>query len=180
MNIDAFGGGTALGGLRTQHEIRLMICYLIANINKEIKRSHIIDALTEGEIANYFEISSAISEMIKDGNIKENDEILTLSDSSFRSTKEIENELPITLREKAVELCTKLIVKETYSKENKVEIKPTKNGFTVECSIMSDEDDEALSFKLYAATSIQAQIIKEKFLDDPVKIYNSVIEAIFE
>lgn len=180
MEFDAFDAGIEPGGLRSQREINLLVCYLIANIEAPIKRENIVEALVSGAIANYFETSSAISDLLKYKNIFEDENgNLTLNKVSRQSIEEIETELPFTIREKATEICQKLIIREIYKKENKVDIVPHGSGFYVNCSVMASDKEDMLTFRLYAASATQAQIIKEKFFDNPAKIYDNLINSLF-
>lgn len=180
MEFDAFDAGIEPGGLRSQHEINLLVCYLIANVDRPIKRDNIVETMVSGAIANYFETNSAISDLLKYKNIfEDNDGYLTLNEVSKQSIQEIETELPFTIREKATQICQKLIIREIYKKENKVEIAPHKNGFYVNCSVMANEKDDMLTFRLFVTSAMQAQIIKEKFFDNPAKIYDNLINSLF-
>lgn len=181
MEFDAFDAGIEPGGLRSQREIRLVVCYLLANIEQPVKRTHIVEAMTQGSLANYFEISSAVADMLVYHNITEDsDGFLHLNEERRSAIDELETELPLTVRERAVALCTRLVLKERYRKENRVEIVPYKNGFYVNCSVMADEADDILSFRLYAGSITQAEMIKERFYNNPVLLYDRVIDALFE
>lgn len=180
MEFDAFDAGIELGGLRSQKEINLLVCYLIANINQPINRENIVETVVSGGIANYFEASSSISDLIKYKNIFEDENgNLTLNEISKNSISEIENELPFTIREKATEICQKLIIREIYKKENEVKIIPHGTGFYVDCSIMSEKNEDMLSFRLFVTSSLQAEIVREKFFDNPTKIYENIIDSLF-
>lgn len=181
MEFDAFDAGVDWGGLRSQREIRLMVCYLLANINQEVKKEHIVNALVEGAIANYFEVSSVIADLIQHNNVTEKDDgALSLTDISRSAIDELETELPITLREKAIGVCTKLIVREKYQEENKVEIIPKGSGYSVNCYIMANSKEDILSFCLYVGSITQAETVKEKFLNNPVQIYDNLIDSMFK
>lgn len=180
MELDAFGAGVDVGGLRTQREIRLIICYLLANINQPIKKEHILNTMVEGEIANYFEVSSAISDLVQHKNILVEDDILSLTGDSKEAIDELETELPLTIREKAIFLCTKFIAQEKYQKENKVEIVPKDNGYYVNCFIMANDKEDILSFRLYVGSITQAETVKEKFLKNPVAVYDNIINTLFQ
>lgn len=180
MEVDAFDAGVAYGGLRSQREIRLIVCYLLANIKKEVKKEHIVNALTEGAIANYFEVSSVITDLLNHHNIEEHNGALTLTDDSRDAIDELETELPLTIREKAIALCTKLVIQERYQQENKVEITPTGNGYYVNCHVMASDTEDMLSFRLYVGSITQAETVKEKFLQNPVRVYDHLIDSMFQ
>ena len=179
LRFDALMAGVPDGGLRSVSSISLIVCYIIANINGRVTAENITQTMDEGMFANHFEVADAISKLKKSGVIKEDENgALTMVNPSKANIELIEIDLPLTIRENSIKLCQKIIAKEKYKRENKVEISPAKNGYTVNLNV-SDKDTDYLSLNLFAATKEQAEIIKEKFIADPIKVYDTLIEAIF-
>ncbi|MBQ9531178.1 MAG: DUF4364 family protein [Eubacterium sp.] len=179
LRFDAFTAGIQEGGLRSVSSISLIVCYIIANINGRVTADNITQTMDEGMFANHFEVSDAISKLKKSGVISEDENgALTLINTSKANIELIEMDLPLTVRENSIKLCQKIIAKEKYRRENKVEIIPKNNGFAVNLNI-SDKDTDFLSLNLFATTKEQAEMIKEKFISDPIKVYETLIEAIF-
>ena len=180
LRFDAFMAGVPDGGLRSVSSISIIVCYIIANINGKVTAENIIQTMDEGMFANHFEVTDAISKLKKRGVIKENEDgTLTLVNTSKSNIDLIEMDLPLTIRENSIKLCQKIIAKETFQRENKVDIIKKDNGFTVNLNI-SDNDTNYLSLNLFATTAEQAEFIKEKFLSDPIRVYDALIEAIFD
>ena len=69
LQFDAFTAGIEDGGLRSSSSIAILACYIIARSEEKLTKKNVVDALVEGKIANYFEITSAISKMIKTDNL---------------------------------------------------------------------------------------------------------------
>lgn len=180
MEFDAFDAGVDNGGLKSQREIRLIVCYLLANINQPVKKEHIVNALVEGAIANYFEVSSVIADLIQYKNITQDQNgVLSLNANSKDAIDELETDLPFTIRERSIGLCAKLIAREKYQKENIVEITPKGNGYYVNCYVMANEEEDMLSFRLYVGSITQAETVKEKFLNNPILVYDNLIDSLF-
>ena len=170
LKFDAFMGGVKNGGLRSVSSINMLVCYMIANINGKVTADNIIATLDEGMIANHFEISEAIARLKAAGRIKEDENgVLTLVDGGKEEIDLIEKDLPLTVREKSINICQKIMARETYRRENKAEITPRK-----------DVDSDFLVLNMYAATKEQAEMLKEKFISNPVKVYEKLIDYIFE
>lgn len=68
--------------------------------------------------------------------------------------------------------------KETYQRENRVDIEPDGNAFQVTLHV-SDIDRDFMALKLYMPTKAQAQAVKEKFQANPVRVYEAVINTLF-
>lgn len=180
LKFDAFMGGVKNGGLRSVSSINMLVCYMIANINGKVTADNIIATMDEGMIANHFEISEAIARLKAAGRIKEDENgVLTLVDGGKEEIDLIEKDLPLTVREKSINICQKIMARETYRRENKAEITPRKDGYTVTLRV-SDVDSDFLVLNMYAATKEQAEMLKEKFISNPVKVYEKLIDYIFE
>jgi hypothetical protein len=179
LRFDALMAGVPDGGLRSVSSISLIVCYIIANINGRVTADNIVQTMDEGMFANHFEVADAISKLKKSGVIYEaEDGALTLVNPSKANIELIEMDLPLTIREKSIKLCQKIIAKENYRRENHVEITKKENGYNVNLNV-SDNKTNFLSLNLFAATKEQAEMIKEKFISNPINVYETLIEAIF-
>ena len=179
LRFDAFMGGVKDGGLRSVSSINIMICYIVSNLSGKVTANVIVEAMAEGAIANHFEVTNAISKLKASGTILEaEDGGLTLTDNTKADIELIEKDLPYTIRESSIHLCQKIMAKETYRRENKVEILENGDAYTVVLHISGAQSDY-MTLSLFAPTIDQAEMMKEKFITDPVKIYETVVESIF-
>lgn len=179
MDFDAFTAGIEDGGLRSSSSIAILVCYILANCSEKITSQIIIDALVNGKIVNYFEASNAIAKMIKKGHfIEDEDGYLTITKDCKFAVDIVEKDLPITIRERSIELVRKLAVEEVNKKENKVEIIETENAFDVIMHV-SDFDKDFMVLKLTVPTAAQAELIRDKFCKDPAKIYENLMNSLF-
>ncbi len=177
-NYDAFFAGVEPGGLRSRSEIRLLICYLVCKADGGITKNQLNTVLCEQSLANYFEINQALTEVIKTGNVRAElqgeEEYLFPTDLGRSNTAELEHDLPYSVRETALNAMFALLARLQRERENQIEIRPNGSGFDVTISIM-DNDDRLLSVTIYVADRAQAEHVKEKFLEDPVKVYSTMI-----
>ena len=179
LRFDAFMGGVKAGGLRSVSSISLLVSYIVANLGGSVTAEIIEQATAEGELANHFEISDAISKLKKSGIIIENEDgSLEISKSTTADIELIEKDLPYTVRVNAMRLCQKIIAKETYRRENETQIIENGDAFNVVLTIKGDKND-FMKLTLFAPTRDQAEMIKEKFISNPVKVYETLIGAIF-
>lgn len=179
LDFDAFTAGIEDGGLRSISSIEILVCYILANFDEKITAQTIIDALIDGKIVNYFEATNAISKMIKKGNfIEDENGYLTITNDCRFAVDIVEKDLPITIREKSIELVRKLYTKQINEKENRVDI--VKNGKTYDVILhVSDYDKDFMVLKLNVPTIPQAELIKEKFCENPAKIYENLMNSLF-
>ncbi len=179
LQFDAFTAGIEEGGLRSSSSITIIVCYILANCKEKITQRNIIDALVDGKIANYFEISSAIGRLIKKGYIKETSEgYLNINGDCRLLVEIVENDLPLTIREKSIELVSKFAAMDINKKENKVTIEEKNGGYKITMHV-SDIDSDFMTLSLYVKTETQALVIKEKFQQNPAGIYENLMDSIF-
>ncbi|MFI3140958.1 MAG: DUF4364 family protein [Clostridia bacterium] len=181
METNSFDLGIAPGGLREKADIKLLVCYLLKTIGKTLTRTQINDAFQENQIANYFEINAAISELIEGGQVGcediDGEQYLTVSLRTSIEVLEIENLLPRSIREKAVNAGLKIYNRDKIKKESEVEVVDLRQGHHVTFRIF-DMGTKLFELTIYVADSSQIEIVKTNFFDNAVSIYSDLISAL--
>jgi len=175
VDHDAFTDGVIPGGLLNSREIRILICYMLNGVDEPMPHKAVVDIIFSQGMANYFETEAAIEELIKLGNILETeDQHLILTDIGRMAAETLTTRIPLTLRERSVEAAVKLLTRRRRERENHVEFEQLENGVSVTCSIDHSEHP-MMSFTLRVADMHQAELIKDRFLNDPVTAYRLLI-----
>lgn len=179
-NLDAFSAGVEPGGLRNQSEIKVLVAFLLDRLERPLSKRQLFTVIGEEGIANYFEASQAVADLQNDGNIyievKDDEEFMYLTDSG-KMVMNIENEVPAAIREKALNSAVHLQIVERRLKENNIEIKQLENGCNVTFAL-TDGDDTLMKLTLYVADMEQAKAVRDKILEDPVKIYSQILSSL--
>lgn len=180
--FDAFDAGIELGGLRNRNEIRLLVCYLLKAIDKPIPRSLVVDAILNDGLANYFEINEAIAELLKGGNIDRDivndEEVLTVTARGRNSAELLETTLPKTVREKSINAAIKLTTLAQNKRENEIITEKLPDGGYNVTFVLGSQGDELMRLTVFVADGMQLEVVKNNFLEDPVKLYSSIITAL--
>ena len=117
--------------------------------------------------------------MVKKGHIIENSDVtLSITDNCRFLVDIVENDLPLTIREKSIEMVSKLAEVEINKKENKVSIEKTESGYKITLHV-SDVDSDFMVLTLNVPTEAQAVVIKEKFQQKPTEVYRNLMNSIF-
>lgn len=180
--FDALNAGVAPGGLRSRGEIRLLILYLLKTDSEPVTRKLIGDVMQERSIANYFEAMDAISELLDNGNITiekgdEGQDLLVLTERGRQAVSVVEEDLPKTVRETALQTALRFQTLDRNQRENDVQIEPTEDGYQVSFS-MKDNDTMLMSLKMFAADRDEAEKLKRNFLEDPVRVYSDILASL--
>lgn len=178
MKSNAFSAGVNPGGLRNIQEIKVLICYILSNIDTKIKKSDLISTLQNGGISNYFETSEAFSDLESNNNlicVNNEEEIYTVSESGKVISEQLSGSLPHIIKKKSIEVINTFINTLKSRNENTVKIEKNNRGYNVTCGISGDEDFNLMSFTLYVPDIDQATTVKENFHKNPGIIYRTVL-----
>lgn len=173
--MPGFSDGVRPGGLYDSREIKVLICYMLSGVPEPLSRDTVIEILTEGEMANLFEISAAIDDLTARGNLAETDGgLLTLTESGRTSAEQLYDLIPYTLRDRSQKAAMKLLARARNERDADVVITPLDVGYSVKCSI-DKTDSPMMSFTLRVTDETIAKAVRERFLDDPTAFYRALI-----
>ena len=179
--FDALSEGIELGGLRNKDEIKELICYLLKTVDMKISREHVGNIMQDQGIANYFEVMDAISDLLSSGNITSDfeDEIeyLEITDLGRNAVSLVESDLPRTVKEKAVKSAIRFITLERNERENEVKIEPLDDGYTISFSL-KDKGSSLMDLSMFVPDREQAERLKENFIEDPARVYSSILASL--
>lgn len=176
MDFDAFTGGIEPGGLRTKNEIRILVCYLLTSVNAPLSKDDIVEIVQGNGLANYFEVSDAISELAEKGiiTVEKAGGECTAGETARLIAGQLETALPPAVRGKATAAALNLLAKARREKENRVEIRKTANGYDVVCHISGGNAD-LMNFTLAVPDMLQARMVKDNFQESPGTIYRMLL-----
>lgn len=175
MERDAFSAGVEPGGLHTQREIKLLICYMLSGVREPLPRSAVLDILSGGGMANFFDTSTAIDELIERDHLQENDNgLVTVTEAGRHAAMTLEDQIPLTLRGRSVDAALRLLARQRNERENSAEIAPAADGgWHVICRV--GNTSPLLTFTVLVGDELQAMQVRDRFLNDPLLLYQSVI-----
>lgn len=176
--FDAFTGGVELGGLRSKNDIRILVCYIMQSVNAPLSKADIESIMQANSLANYFEITDAISSLVSHKHITENENgELLITDTGREIANTLDATLPLSVRDKALEVALKMMAKSRNAKENKVDIAKENDGFKVTCHISGGTND-LMSISLFVPDKKQAEMVKSNFHDNPTRVYEILLAAL--
>ena len=180
--FDAFTQGVEPGGLRSRMQIKLLITFIVSRAGEPMKDSMIIEALQLHGLANYFEVGQAIEELLKTGNITADilgdDEVISVTEKGREAAEMLQTSLPKTVREKAVNSAIRLITKARVERENQIEVKKEENGGYTITFTLFDKNTQFMKLSVYVCDSLQLEQVKQNFINDPVKVYSTIITSL--
>lgn len=170
--------GEGLDALRTRHEIKLLVCYILDSVDVRLSKDQLNDIMQEKGLANYFEVNQALSELISVANVstdfEDGQEFLTLTAFGEEALRELADDLPRSVREKALNAAVALLTRQKRERENSVSVAEHGDGFDVTFTLTA-ENDTLMSLTVYAADEKQVEKIKNSYYSDPVGLYSGII-----
>lgn len=175
MIRDAFDAGVEPGGLHSQHEIKILICYMLAGVREPMPRASVPEVICEQGMANFFDVSAAIDELLSLHNLEEDEKgYITVTPTGRDAAVTLKTLIPYTLRERSVAAALRLLARRRNEKENRVTIQKSENGFVVTCTI-GEEEQALLSCSLLVGDESQAEMVRDRFLDNPLLLYQGAV-----
>ncbi len=177
-NYNEFTQGVEPGGLRSREENRILICYLVAKLRKPITQDMLCDTICAEGISNYFELKQSLSDVIESNNVyTDSDGYLFLTVLGKKNLSILEHDLPYSIREKALNSVVNAQTKQRQQQDYNIEIEALDKGYNVTVSVL-DSNEKLMSTTIFVADYEQALKVKEKFNENPVKIYSEIISLL--
>ena len=182
MQSNAFTGGIRPGGLTNDFEVKILICYLLNNVKTVMTKSQLLEVISESNFVNYFELMEALSELKASGNIiflnsSNGDEILKLSEIGVKTSETFSDTLPITVKEKSLELAQRHIQYEKRKEEIDVSYDKVHDGYQLKLKF-KDIGTDLLNLSIFIPTEKQCKEIKEQIYRDPTLVYRGILSVL--
>ena len=179
---DTFLGGVEPGGLTDRFEVKILVCYLLDQVNLPLSAQMISDILLNRGLVNYFELSAALTELLQNGylvpiHLEGKPQQYNLSAKGKQMLETLGRNIPLSVREKAVDSATELLLRKRREEQNKVTIAQVEDGYTITLQML-DIGSELMSLKLFVPDKEQAEQIKERFFKDPARVYKGILELL--
>lgn len=171
----------APGGLLEIYDVRILICYLLDSVDKPMTKDQLNHIFREERVVQYFTFSDALAQLVQDGHlsvqVKDGEEYYQLEPLGKGTAKRLQSVLSRAMRERIVRSAVALLQKQTIEQENHAKIVPSGKGFEVQCSV-GDGILTLLRFSLYVPDEMQARMVQKKFMKDPLKLYQAVLQEL--
>lgn len=179
---DTFLGGVEPGGLTDRFEVKILVCYLLEQVNLPLSAQMISDILLNRGLVNYFELSAALTELLQNGymlpiQVEGKPSLYSISLKGTQMLETLGQTLPLSVREKAVDSAKELLLRKRREEQNKVTIAQVEDGYTITLQML-DIGSDLMSLKLFVPDREQAEQIKERFFDDPARVYKGILELL--
>jgi hypothetical protein len=173
MDSEIFRAGVRPGAPNTGDEIKLLLCYVLSEVEDSMSFAQLNEALQEHELVNYFELVSALDSLSVTGHVSQVEvnggEFFAVTELGRSTAATIETLLPKAMRDRAGRAAKRLLRREKRRREVLAEIDELKKGFEVKLAF--PRRDSVLSMQVFCPTIEEARLVRKRFLNDPAFIY---------
>lgn len=146
MDNQAITAGVRVGGLTDRTEIKILLCYLLAELKQPITQNQLIECVCGQELVNYFEMQSALQHLLDNGLIKEDENGFSILPEGKDIARQLESVVSTTVKRYAYTMAVNILQYEALKKQHKIKITPVDGGgYNLHCSI---EDDKFTIFSM--------------------------------
>lgn len=181
MDFDVFTEGIEPGGLRSRGEIGILICYMLDTINRPFLKDDLIEIIQDNALANYFETTNSISELLKNNNIEYADEkkkYIQITKNGKLISSQLNTTLSLSVRQKASAAAARVMEKRKIESENPVTIEKSEGGgYNVNLRI-TDGMRDLMSLTVFVPTISEANHVKRNFHKNPERMYAVMLAAV--
>lgn len=177
MESDAISAG--VGSLISTAEIKVLICYVINGVKSAVPGKQLANLFNIEGIANYFEVMDALEALLKSNNLTYNeaDDTYNVTEKGADASETLKTILPYTIKEKAFALTAKMISRLKNARDTRIETVKENGVMYLICSAV-EGGQELMSVKIMVTDETQASAIKERFLDNPSRVYTGLVDLL--
>lgn len=170
--------GVGPKGLCEDYEVKILICYLMSKINKNLNIEELKEVLIFSGLVNHFVFVQALNELLSLEHIKDNgNEEYSLTEKGIEMAQFFSDSISESVREKAVECAQNLIKEKDYDEQQLAYIEELEVGYNI-CLNLGDNDGHLMELKLFAPDKKQCEIIKNNFYENPELIYKVILNLL--
>ncbi|MCL2579869.1 MAG: DUF4364 family protein [Oscillospiraceae bacterium] len=180
MESEIFLAGVRPGGVDTEDQVKVLICYILSQLGEGMDFDQLYDALSQYNLVNYFELVCALDKLTDTGHLAREKKqgvpaVYTVTKLGKHTEKELERSLPLAVRERALDAGRRLLARERRLREVKISRTPSPGGgFILELSI-PEKEGEMLTLRVFAPSEEVCGQITRQFLNSPLTIYKGVM-----
>ncbi len=178
MSDHSFTEGVRLGGLTTNKEVRILLCYLVDNVNGSVRRQDLEEVLLSEGIANYFLLAECLTQLSEQDLLQEDEQgFLHITSSGKTVARTLHGDLPRSIRNAAVHGIIRAQHYAAKEAAHACEIITQNDGYRVQGSI-GDTMGSFFELALYMPDKRTASAVREKFVEKGDEIYKLVLAAL--
>ena len=168
------------GFIREKLDIKILILFILKRLTSPIDFDKLAELTLCDDGISYFDFAECVDELVKTDHVYFNGETYIITDKGERNGSVTESSIPYSVRLKAEKSTAALNAEIARNSMIYTDRKMKRGGgFNVSLSL-SDGIDEIMSMNLFASSAEQAEEIENGFRKNAEKLYNVIINNLFD
>lgn len=169
--------------LTDTYAVKILICYFLRQINRPITPLQLTEIATDDGIVNYFVFTEAMNQLLEAKTItieqEDGEEYYVLSELAKLGADDFKRMVPKSFRDKILGSGLRFFAKLKNENDVKASITEQEKGFTVGIHC-TDGPLMLMDLKLYAPDREQAELLRDKIIENPADFYGKVLDFALE
>ena len=163
-------------------DVKLFILFLLDNVNYPIDYTTVNNIVTDNGYVAPFDFAECFSELTEHGHVIYDtvgkERYYVISDTGRRVVAELSDSILDSIKKAGMKSAAKYLSFENSGARVEGKVAEREDGkFDLSCSVY-DKKGNIFSFSICVAARAQAEAMKEKFVNEPEKIYRSAMSAL--
>ena len=170
-----------LGFIHDMLDVKVLILFVMARVNYPVTSNEVYELCYQDECLSYFDVCTAIPEMVKSGHLKEQeDQKYAITDKGRADGSLTEDSIAFTVKQRAENAVSRFNRQIRRSSYVKTQVVSREEG---DCSVILSLDDDMgnlMTLELQAPDSRQATRLSKLFERKAENVYNLIMTELLD
>ena len=170
-----------LGFIHDMMDVKVLILYVMSRVNYPVTVQQIYELCYQDECLSYFDVCTAIPEMVASGHLKQvDDERYEITEKGRSDGALTEDSIAFTVKQRAENAVTRFNRQLRRSSFVKTQIIPRENGDQSVMMILDDEVGNLMTLELIAPDQRQAVRLSKLFEHKAETVYSLIMAELLD
>ena len=170
-----------LGFIHDMMDVKVLILYVMARVSYPVNIQQIYELCYQDECLSYFDVCTAVPEMVKSGHLKEAEsELYVITDKGKADGSLTEDSIAFTVKQKAENAVSRFNRQIRRSSFVKTQIIPRESGDYSVIMALDDELGNLMTLELLAPDQRQAVRLGKLFEKKAEAVYNLTMAELLD
>ena len=170
-----------LGFIHDMLDVKVLILFVMGKVSYPVNMQEIYELCYQDECLSYFDVCTAVPEMVKSGHLKElENDTYGITDKGRADGSLTEDSIAFTVKQRAENAVARFNRQIRRSSFVKTQIIPRENGDQSVIMVLDDEISNLMTLELVAPDQRQAVRLGRLFEKKAEKIYNATMNELLD
>ncbi len=169
-----------LGFIHDMLDVKVLILFVMARVSYPVNTQQIYELCYQDDCLSYFDVCTAIPEMVKSGHLKEDGEKYVITEKGKADGSLTEDSIAFTVKQRADNAVSRFNRKIRRSSFVKTQILPRESGDYSVIMALDDEFGNLMTLELVAPNQRQAVRLGKLFEKKAEVVYNLTMAELLD